>query len=114
MPRLTQIEDANEATWSDTYTMNQKLRDKHRVERRKEHAENRSNLELKDRYGLPEDMRMMEDESDVKESRNFKQIQQRRRSAPKTTDLKRSLLTNTRQKVDPFGSSSRRIKFRKN
>lgn len=114
LPRLTQIGEANETTWSDPYAMNQKLRAKHRVERRQEHAANRSNLEIKDRYALPEDMRIVDDEGDVNESRSFKQVQQRRRSAPKSGDLKTSLLSNTRKKMDPFGSSSGRIKFKKN
>lgn len=113
VPRLSQIGDANDATWSDPYEMNQKLRAKHRVERRQEHASNRTNLELKDRYALPEDLQIVDDQRDISESSAFKQIQ-RRKATKKPGDLKSTLISNTRKKMDPFDRSSRRFKFREN
>ncbi|TIB73464.1 DUF572-domain-containing protein [Wallemia mellicola] len=113
VPRLSQIGDANDATWSDPYAMNQKLRAKHRVERRQEHASNRANLELKDRYALPEDLQIIDDQRDNSESSAFKQIQ-RRKATKKPGDLKSTLISNTRKKMDPFDRSSRRFKFREN
>ena len=132
VPRLTQLEDANETTWSDTYSMNQKLRNKHRVERHKEHAVQRSNNDLKDKYAIRSDLNITNDDSnDLNESLEFKKVQKsneqlgtlkrrrddayigRKSNRSNGDDLKSSLLSNTRKKADPFLNSNVKFKFRK-
>lgn len=111
--RLEELEHHSKATWSDPYTLNSKLRNTFRQEKRKHTEQLEKDIELKDRIGWHQDTPLADVSSPGSSARDGERWkaqhiasknETKAEKAPSTAAqrLQATLLANTRRKMDPF------------
>ncbi|SPO28706.1 related to YJU2 - essential protein required for pre-mRNA splicing [Ustilago trichophora] len=112
--RVEELEHHSRATWSDPYTLNSKLRDTFRQEKRKRTEQLEKDIELRDRIGWHQNTPLADVSSPSSSARDGEMWKAQRpiasknkmkgKKAPSTVAqrLQANLLANSRRKMDPF------------
>jgi len=110
IPRLESLQSVSEHYNSDPYTLSLKVRKRFRTEKKVEKEKQAMDDQLKGRYGLPETLRLAEDDDDAKSEARVEWEKGRRELEDRENTKRRKLSLST--SALPVSSSSMMLRSR--